>query len=108
METITIRSSYHLQNQLKSIKRWLDHYHKINTSKFKFNKFECIFNNPYDTSITILKSDFENLKTYLEASKIDLHQLRGQIYRGQPYDPDTYLHLLRWNKIAEKTLDLIK
>ncbi len=108
METITIRSDYHFQNRLKAEKRQLDYCRKINVSKFRFNRFECIFNNPYDASITFLKSDIENLKTFFEASKGDLHQLRGKIVRGQTYDPDTYLYLLRWNKIADKTLKLIK
>ncbi len=107
MDTITVRPSYHVQNELKTANRQLDYYHNNNVAKFKFEKFEYKFNNPYNTSITILKSDLDKHKTFFEESKADLHQLRVKIYWGQTYDPITYLYLLRWNKIVDKTIDLI-
>ncbi|NCA95682.1 MAG: hypothetical protein EOM74_01745 [Methanomicrobia archaeon] len=107
METITFKSNWRVQNELKKANHQLDYYHNNSISKFKFDKFESKFNNPYDTSITILKSDIDNLRASIEISKRKLHELRVRIARGQTYNSDTYLYLFRWNRVADKMLQLI-
>jgi hypothetical protein len=72
----------HDQFRLARPERQLYCCQNINISRFRFNQFEFVFNNPCDTSATILKSDIDNLKTSIEIAERKLHELRVRIARG--------------------------
>lgn len=107
MKTVTIRSDYHVQNDLKDLKRLLDGCQRVNVSKFRCRLFKCRFVGPCDASFTVLRSDVDNLIDSIETSKEELHGLRVRILRGQTYSPDAYRNLLNWKKVAVRTLSLI-
>jgi hypothetical protein len=100
METITVRSGYHIQNGLKECKKVLDYFYKKYREaapRFQFGMFECSFNHPYDTSITISKSDLDNLREAVaEADR-----------RISTLNTSSNSCVVRWKGVAEKVLKLI-
>ena len=101
METITISSSYHVQNRLKECKKVLDYFYKKYrkaTPRFQFGMFECRFNHPYDTSVTISKSDLHNLREAVAKADRRITLLEN---------PSSKNCVVRWKRVAERTLKLI-